>query len=175
MLLHLINLLFRSKAKALFFAILANVWNFPCYGQVNLVPNSSFESYSSCPNASSQLPLANSWSAPPNNDADYYNACSSSFGLPVIYTNYQLYAKSGNGCAAIWALNNVGSNYREYLQVELVDSIEANKCYLCSFSTVLIKPSQFAISELAMSFSKAAIVNTGTGNLLDLNADVKSF
>jgi len=140
--------------------------------QTNLVPNPSFEYYSNCPSASSQLSFAFPWYSPPNNDGDYFNSCSNNFGLPVIYNDYSLYARTGNGCAAIWGLNNVSSNYREYLQVELNESLEANKCYLCSFFVVLIKPSQLAIGDLAISFSEQAVLNTGTGDLLNLTSDI---
>src|SRR5258706_15598466 len=42
---------------------------------VNLVPNPSFESLSSCPTSFSQLPNATPWFLPTTGTSDVYNAC----------------------------------------------------------------------------------------------------
>ena len=48
----------------------------------NLVPNPSFETYTACPTAGSQIYYANPWTGPTTNSTGYYNSCSSASGVP---------------------------------------------------------------------------------------------
>jgi hypothetical protein len=49
----------------------------------NLVPNPSFENYTTCPTAASQLYVAPPWTSPTTGGAEYFNICSSSnVGVP---------------------------------------------------------------------------------------------
>ena len=51
----------------------------------NLVPNWSFETYTSCPSSSGQLPSAVPWVAQTSNSSDYYNACAALYSVPFKY------------------------------------------------------------------------------------------
>src|ERR1700749_1133263 len=87
--------------------------------QVNLVPNPSFEIYTSCPTGSSQLSLAIPWQGVTTNSSDYFNVCGTGGAtVPFSGSNFQN-ARTGNAYAAIWLINSYGVNYREYLQVKL--------------------------------------------------------
>ena len=74
----------------------------------NLVPNYSFENYTTCPTTSNQLSYASSWINPTQwGTPDYFNSCSSTFGVPS-YCNCSLvfqYAKTGNAYCGIYGFN----------------------------------------------------------------------
>jgi len=95
----------------------------------NLVPNGSFENFSSCPpNASNNLPYATYWTGPLINSTDYYNSCIS----PPTYGSipfHGVYPRTGNAMAGFWGAFNCAPYYREYLQTTLTTTLSANKCY----------------------------------------------
>ena len=102
-----------------------------CSKAQNLVPNYSFENYSSCPISSSQVTLAIPWVAATSTcSTDYYNACSSALNVPNYTGGYQL-AKTGVAYAGMWFLQS--PNLREYLQVKLDSALKSNKCYYVKF------------------------------------------
>ena len=65
------------------------------HGQVNLVPNPSFEEYSLCPDKESQIERVDGWFSPSNGTPDYYNYCSTSttVSLPTHKMYTQKYLK----------------------------------------------------------------------------------
>jgi hypothetical protein len=98
----------------------------------NLVPNPSFETYTACPTASSGFSLVVPWYGT-NNSTEYYNACNSGpYNVPYIVSGFQ-YARTGVGVAGQWFLNGFGINYREYIQVQLTNSLVTGNCYLVKF------------------------------------------
>ncbi len=132
----------------------------------NLVPNWSFETYTLCPNAGSQLPSAIPWTAPVSNSSDYYNACAPIGVLSVPNfgpgPRYYQSAKNGNAYAAIYFLNGgFGADYREYAQVKLNDSLINNKCYYAEFYINLTKGIRFATNNAAAYFSNTPFTTVG--------------
>src|SRR5665213_2039907 len=85
----------------------------------NLVPNYSFEVYDTCPYHSNQIFFAPPWQGVTTNSTDYFNACSSVYGVPTAGLGDWQYARTGNAYAGIIVINSFGANYREYLQVKL--------------------------------------------------------
>src|SRR3989337_4111166 len=73
-----------------FFFVLSSFFSF---SQTNLVPNFSFEQYSTCPTGQDQIQYATGWSkySISTSTPDYYNACapSSGFGVPKSLACYQ--------------------------------------------------------------------------------------
>ncbi len=118
----------------------------------NLVPNPSFEVYDTCPysNLGSQIYLAIPWTGPQVNSTDYLNACSPVFGVPIAGINYQ-YARTGVAYAGIWTKE--GTNYREYLQALLLDTLIAGHCYFVSFYANLINSVPFGSNNVAAYLS----------------------
>ena len=97
----------------------------------NLVPNPSFETYTLCPNANSQIESAVPWTAATaTSSTDYFNACSTNFNVPYYQSGYQN-AKTGNAYAALWFFQS--PDYREYLQVQLTSPLIQNKTYYIEF------------------------------------------
>ena len=99
----------------------------------NLVPNPSFEQYSSCPTAQCGISLATGWYSA-GYTPDYYNVCGSSVGLtnwgvPQNSVGYQ-YAANGNAYAgfATWA-----DGLREYIGATLISPLEVGNKYFVNF------------------------------------------
>ncbi len=146
----------------------------------NLVPNPSFENYTSCPSGPNQLTYAFPWTAPTNNDAEYFHSCSSntSFGVPNqdIY-NFQ-YPHSGNAFVGLFLYNGVDNNYREYCSVQLLNTLETNKCYWIQF--YINKASgavggKYAINNIACAFTNSAITTSGAGEVINFNPNILKF
>ena len=116
--------------------------------QINYVLNPSFEEYSECPTLTDQISFANHWSSIDTLtnpqltycSPQYFNACSSTMGVPMGYFNCQL-AKSGNafsGYGALWvdSSNQAVYDIREYVQGRLVQNLTGNATYCVKYYTV---------------------------------------
>ena len=127
-----------------FFAIFFFV-SLTVHAQVNLVPNPSFEEYSSCPTApgsvgDNQLEKALHWYKPNLATTDYYNACQTdiSTGVNVPY-NWMGYQQAFHGDAYVGLGIYVSTNAKssEYIQCKLLEPLEACKTYNVRFWTSL--------------------------------------
>jgi hypothetical protein len=106
------------------------------YSQTNLVPNGSFEQYTTCPNswASFNSNVLN-WTGLPWGTPDGYDTCGNAFqfGVPQNPYGFQ-YAEDGNSYSGIgFGLGGQVANFREYMQVKLTDTLIYNKKYFVSF------------------------------------------
>ena len=151
----------------------------------NLVPNPSFEIYTSCPDGNSYWPnevnLATPWYNPTKFSPDYYDSCFASVstvGVPYNFTGYQ-YAHTGHayvGCCMYGSSSGYPS-IREYVQVQLLDSLTQNRKYCVNFYVDLSlgnpPPYGYAITEIGLLFSNNAIIQTNY-NYLNYSAQVTS-
>lgn len=107
-------------------------------GQVNLVPNPSFEEYFLCPNNQSQIERVLNWLSRSIGTPDYYNACSSdpslSSSIPIHQSYYFKTPNTGNGMAGIYT-NFFPKNIdqKEYIAVKLKTKLALNKKYFTNF------------------------------------------
>jgi hypothetical protein len=129
--------------------------------QVNLVPNYSFENYTTCPTASGQVGYANPWTGT-NNSSDYFNSCAPSgfLSVPSQSSGSFQYAQQGNAFAGLWMLNGYGNDYREYLQVLLLDTLENNECYFVRFYINLHNQTMYAVNNFGVYFSNSSFSTT---------------
>ena len=127
-------------------------------GQTNLVPNWSFEIHSSCPNNQSQLYLATPWFFGPS--TDLYDSCCTSMacGIPVPVGNVYDTAYPKNGHALIGMHCYYGQ--REYAQVKLSDTLKSGFCYYAEFYTRRFPMCDWAINNIAMTFSPSPFTTT---------------
>ena len=99
----------------------------------NLVPNPSFEVYTTCPagGGTGGPMLCPPWISPIG-DCDYFNACATSpfYGVPVNITGYQ---QARTGSAYPGGHFYFSGNYREYLQAPLLLTLRAGHCYKVGF------------------------------------------
>jgi gliding motility-associated-like protein len=104
----------------------------------NLVPNYSFETYSSCPAAygvpGPTVTVAPPWVVPTVGSADIFNVCCNTPNLVDIPSNFfgNQDPVTGQGYAGFYA--KLASNeYREYLQAPLLEPLVAGEWYAVSF------------------------------------------
>lgn len=126
----------------------------------NLVPNPSFEEYTSCPWADNQLHFAAPWTNPGGDTPDFFHTCSNTFtgsdvGVPNNWQGYQ-YPRTGDGYAGILVLR-LDHETKEYIQVELPQSLEEHQLYEIKFYAVLSKSSKYAINSLSLYFTDEAV------------------
>lgn len=103
----------------------------------NLVPNGSFETYTSCPTGNSGIDLAVPWHSPPGSGTtpDYMNSCQSgalmcsNVDVPDNFIGTAP-AMDGNAYAAILFTYDLCLDCREYIQVQLTSPLVAGTEYL---------------------------------------------
>ena len=107
-----------------------------CEAQINLVPNPSFEVIDTCPYFPIVLGFQNDskpmywekWMESP----DYFNACVDTFaGVPGNIFGTQ-HAYDGSAYIGAWTYD-IGTFYREYVGVQLVQPLEPGETYHLSF------------------------------------------
>jgi len=112
------------------------------FGQ-NLVPNSGFENFTSCPTSSCQWSHATDWSnvngaTGCNNgnsgSPDYFNSCGGQFFNFPNTLNGQLNPYNGNAVMGIATWLGFTANFREYLGVQLTSALQAGEQYRLSFA-----------------------------------------
>ena len=116
--------------KITFVLIFLNL-SFLCFSQdtTNLVPNWSFEQYSSCPVATYEITQAIPWFSANTMDPNFVHACANPgpFGVPSNAAVFQL-AKNGGGYVGIEIYG--GSNgIREYVESELIEPLIFGRKY----------------------------------------------
>ncbi len=137
--------------------------------QSNLVPNPSFEDTTSCPPNGlglGQLNYTAFWQNPTLGTPDYWNMnCS-----PI--TIYQ-YARTGSGYVGVYAYNTSQPNDREYIQVQLTDSLISNNKYCVSFYITLSQFSIYAVSTIGCYVSQNAI-SSGNQQYLPFSPQIEN-
>jgi hypothetical protein len=126
----------------------------------NLVPNGSFETYTQCPTASSQLYYATPWTAPTTNSSEYFNACSSSKNVPHyagIGSTYPAYLAAQTGSAYVGFWNYQLNNYREYAQAPLLDTLRPGTCYFAEFYATNCQWVKYKTNNIAACFTSSVL------------------
>lgn len=101
----------------------------------NLVVNPSFENIVNCPTALSSITEALSWSSPTAATPDYFHECDASnvAGIPANTFGFQS-ARTGSAYAGIQTYSTTSNtDYREYLQVPLINPLIADSSYNIQF------------------------------------------
>lgn len=138
------------------------------HGQVNLVPNPSFEEYSNCPTGPGQIFFAQGWLTF-RESPDYFNSCvsiASYFSVPNNGSGYQQ-AASGNAYAGIICYNNSIMS-REIIANILTDSLSIGQKYFISFKVSKADDSAtaaYSINKLGVKFSTVTQTNASIDNI----------
>jgi hypothetical protein len=162
----------KNRFIKLVFSISIFFFNFNVKSQ-NLVPNSSFEEYILCPSLDNQEIIPGPWLGPPTNSVEYYNSCSDYRGVPSQDEWHYQSAHSGNAYVGIFTLNFFGANYREYIQVQMLEILEQDNCYFVEFFINPLNDIKFATNNTALHFSSTAISTTNTAEVLNLEAHIQ--
>ncbi|WP_112377145.1 OmpA family protein [Flagellimonas maritima] len=119
----------------------------------NLVQNGSFEDFIECPIKMSNLNKdAEFWSAPTLGTTDYFNECSKTkLGIPMNFKGKQE-AFEGNAYAGLYLY--APKDYREYIQVELSETLKKGHRYSLKLSLSLSEKSDGAVMEIGAAFSE---------------------
>ncbi len=142
--------------------------------QTNLVPNPSFESYNSCPQfpPDGNIDRATPWFQPwtDSNSSDFFHVCDTIDQMMSVPNNFggNQWPKTGNGYAGILFIYPPSpNNGREYLEIELLDSLTTGLTYNVSFYVSLGDTSQYACNNIGVHFSDTVILyNTSISNVL---------
>lgn len=158
-----------SKTRWLLFVILTEVSNL--YGQVtNLIPNGSFEEFSHCPTKyttkASDFEGVH-WFSPSKGTPDLYSNCSINniTGVPNNWSGSDLPAE-GDNYAGIFLADSHMDRYREYLSIELKDTLKRGHEYNL---TIFCKPSRYskyAVDNIQFVLSKYIITTPDSDNYL---------
>jgi hypothetical protein len=121
----------------------------------NLVPNPSFESYTTCPTNFGQIVNSINWQAVISSP-DYFNSCSSYSNISVpanfFNSNFQS-ARTGNGYAGFITLGLYTYNTRENISVPLISSLVNGNNYLVKFYVAAAQAYKLASNNIALNFS----------------------
>ncbi len=147
-----------------------------CFAQFNLVPNNSFENYSSCPSSTNQTSLCIGWINPTTASPDYYNSCSTIISVPYCGgTPCFQYAKTGNAYVGLYGFSKSVSDVREYVQSQLISTLAVNKCYYIGFYLNNANWTGVGCNNLAVYLSNNAISLPGPTYLLNYTPQIKGF
>ena len=146
-----------KKSKCLI--ILIFIFAQQVFGQINLVPNPSFEQYDTCPYNGGQIQYALSWINPATySTPDYFNACGiGGHNVPNTVFGQQI-ARTGTAYAGIVTYTNnpnwpPQNNAREYIEVLLNDTLEFGKKYCVSFFVNKADSVQYVSNDIGAYFS----------------------
>lgn len=120
--------------KILFFVFILNQ-SIIIFGQ-NIVPNSSFENYTQCPDNENQIQYADGWNSF-RETPDYFNNCSPN---PLFSVPYNVSFQNpiiGNAYAGIYTFDEF-SNTREIIGVKLNEPLVVGTKYYISFLASLV-------------------------------------
>ena len=137
--------------------------NLQILAQINLAPNSSFEtiigSYSNCQKQG--IEDTPPWESPTGGSPDFFNTCISQslnleHSVPQNYIGYQ-YPRTGNGYGGFCTFHKNVNNFREYIQTKLTNTLYKNKKYNVKFYVSLGDSICYAIYDIGIFFSDTAI------------------
>ena len=122
-------------------------------GGQNLVPNGSFEQFSTCPIGLAKINYALNWYNPAigvnvggnGGTPDYFNQCAtpSQAGIPNNAFGYQQ-AYSGNAYGGLALFYFGVPDFREYIESDIVMPLLANGCYHFEMYVNLANTSKFS-------------------------------
>jgi len=133
----------------------------------NLVPNWSFEDTSSCPDNIGQIDRAIGWSSYAVTP-DYFNSCANPSSIINLYVPRNIfdfqYAKSGSAYAGFCAFNNIASNVREYIGIQLTNPLTVGQKYYASVFFNRVGQSgmhmNVAVNKLGLNLSTVPFFST---------------
>lgn len=120
------------KKIAFLIAIASFLFSSSLTSAQNLVPNWSFEDTVSCPSGIGGITNSLGWNSF-RNTPDYLNSCNSGqVNVPSNLFGFQL-ARTGNAYGGIYTYGGGGIDYREYIGIELTQSLIIGGKYFISF------------------------------------------
>lgn len=134
-------------------------WYTGIKAQPNLVPNPSFEEYTSCPSTQGAVFLASPWYVA-HSSPDYFNACSisSQFVIPDnVFGHGYAYEGSAYVGAGIWLDNGDDTSPIECIAVPLNEVLLKDVEYCYSFYVMLADSSMYTSPDIQIAFAKDSV------------------
>lgn len=138
--------------------------------QVNIVPNPSFETYTSCPNFGAQWQVCTGWNnvnmnpgPGPWGTPDYFVTCGTSGAAPPATFSGTCTPQNGNAMMGMVMYNVPYPDYREYLSAQLNCPMQPGTTYTVSFwlSNGTGIKSPYTIRNIGAHFSTIPLTQTG--------------
>lgn len=149
-----------------------------CIAQ-NLVPNPSFETYTTCPTATSELAVATPWVQPTGGTPDYFNVCNTGafpiplpipipgglapVGVPSNSLGIQQARTDSAYAGFITVGGPVDDGEREYASVPLTSSLVVGESYCVQFFVSLADNSSIATDGMGALLTVNPANISGTG------------
>lgn len=165
-------LIIKSQVRILLLVIL---FNNKVFAQVNLVPNSGFENYDTCPiqyggiyTGVDQICRAIPWFQPhyPNpswcgGSSDFYHSCAGS--VPTNFAGKQSphYGNGYTGISPYQFSTSTSDLWREHIEVPLTSPLGLNKNYCVSWYTSLAEMSRYGCNRIGAYFSTDTLFQSG--------------
>lgn len=151
----------------------------------NLVPNGSFEQFSSCPSFYDQIDFATGWFNPcdppygpsgtQSGSSDYFNTCgTNSMSVPINVRGYQL-AHTGDGYGGFILFHSSFANYREYIAVQLITPLIQGVEYHFEMYVNLSNITTHAIDAISVYFSDTLIAGLHTHEPLPFTPQISNM
>jgi len=150
----------------------------------NLVQNPSFEDYSACPTRFDEIENATHWTSPIHlifSNPDFRHVCATGthghyVDVPTSITGYQ-FPKTGAAYAGIVCYDSMYTDYREYLQGELISPLVAGNNYTVSFWISLADYSKTGVSNIGVYFTDTKFMHIPTAppNVLPVTPQLDTF
>lgn len=152
-----------------------------CISQYNLVPNGSFEEVPNCTQFTDNIFDAPPWvNANEYGTSDIFNYCNMS---SIEYVNSFQIPRTGSGYAGFYTGEQYTNNpsifdAREYIQTQLLDTLNAERYYLVEYYLSLAEWGRYATNNVGIYFSDTAIFKLGMSSeftLLDYPEQILPF
>ncbi len=130
----------------------------------NLVPNPGFETYTTCPGSDGVVNFAPPWISPTTGSTDFFHSCAGTdcaagtpwVCVPTNWTGSEM-PHGGEGYAGLFVTWDGVPDYREYVQAQLSEPLQAGTVYTVSFYVSLADDGQKATSNIGAYLSAQAI------------------
>ena len=142
---------FTSGVKPVFYISFAFFAVFSLKAQENLVPNGSFEEYNWCPSGVADFSVSY-WYPPTWGTCDYFHTCNTLSGVPNNYFGNQN-PQDGNAYVGFGVVFDSLNIYREYIQVELINTLQSDKYYYFSCFLNKADSSSICIKDIGIALS----------------------
>ncbi|MCC7303740.1 MAG: T9SS type A sorting domain-containing protein [Bacteroidia bacterium] len=117
---------------------------------------------------------ANPWYDPTGATSDYFNQCAGvSVGVPSNALGVEP-ARTGGAYCGFYTWRVLTSNYREYIQVKLNDTLEWGKKYYVAFYVSHAENTTYATNRMGAYFSQTPVNITGPGLVLSYPPQIES-
>jgi hypothetical protein len=166
---------FGNTCLKLCFAALAVGIPFIAKAQQNLVPNPSFELYTTCPlgyvyTAPQFSSWCNNWRCYTSSTADYYNVCSvGQVGIPANDMGYQFAARGNAYAGAFFYVPT--TNYKEHIAAAITP-MQIGRTYEVAMSVSLANRCSWAVNDFGVHFYDVGPLTGNPTQLLSVTPKV---